>query len=224
LRGRIFDTVGRVIHRQPYHAITAYLTDTEISLRHAQELDRWNRECWDLVKPLARYQTGESQFDAVWRTMVFNREAKGVAAPDELGFSYIWWVTGIQAVVYMIEEILSSAERTYLEYDNWTKFKITFFMGWMCIAFPLSQRFESALNQNAIGRKFFMSKNEFIGWVPTAAQEGDMLCLFEHCWLPFVIRPTPDGYQLIGEAYVHGVMDKQPEQVQRMPFKIIKLI
>lgn len=224
LKGRIFDTVGRVIHRQPYNVITSYLTDTAISMRHAQEMDSWNRECWDLVKPLPCYQTGESKFDALWRTMVCNREAKGIAAPDELGFSYTWWVIGFQASVYMLEETLSLMERTCPEDDDWTKFKITFCMVCLGLAYQLGQRFESAFYEYAPRRKFFMSKNEFIGWVPAAAQEDDMLCLFEHCWLPFVIRPIADGYQLIGEAYVHGVMDEQPKQVQRVPFESIKLI
>ena len=33
-----------------------------------------------------------------------------------------------------------------------------------------------------------------------------MFVLFYGCGAPFVLRPCPEGYQLIGPAYVHGIM------------------
>jgi len=55
-------------------------------------------------------------------------------------------------------------------------------------------------------------------------QEGYILCRFEHCFLLYVIRANKDGYHIIGDGYVHGVMDKHPEQVERIPFQSIKLV
>jgi hypothetical protein len=62
-----------------------------------------------------------------------------------------------------------------------------------------------------------------MGWVPLQTQKDDILCRFEGCQLPFVIRLRPDsgGYQLIGEAYVHGAMDELPKASE---LEIIELV
>ncbi|KAF2097552.1 HET-domain-containing protein [Rhizodiscina lignyota] len=44
--------------------------------------------------------------------------------------------------------------------------------------------------------------------VPDAAEPGDLLCILFGAQTPFVLRPFKPGvYRLIGECYVHGVMD-----------------
>jgi hypothetical protein len=45
------------------------------------------------------------------------------------------------------------------------------------------------------------------GWVPETAQGGDVICLFQDCPFPFVLREREGGcYTLIGDAYIHGIM------------------
>jgi hypothetical protein len=63
----------------------------------------------------------------------------------------------------------------------------------------------------------FVSPNGYVGLVPTQAQVDDLVCIVAGADVPFVFRKLPDGgqkqqqqqqcYQLIGEAYVHGIMD-----------------
>lgn len=46
-----------------------------------------------------------------------------------------------------------------------------------------------------------------LGWLPQAAKEGDGICIFAEAKVPFVIRDRRDGtYELIGDAYIHGIM------------------
>jgi hypothetical protein len=56
------------------------------------------------------------------------------------------------------------------------------------------------------GRKYFVSSNDFIGLVPEAAQEGDMICVFMGGKTPFLVRPVGGNYQLLGACYVHRIM------------------
>ena len=42
--------------------------------------------------------------------------------------------------------------------------------------------------------------------VPPSAAVGDVLCIPLGSAVPFVVRPVLDGYQLVGECYVHGLM------------------
>lgn len=65
-------------------------------------------------------------------------------------------------------------------------------------------------------RVFFVTDDGYMGLGPQGlgtAQVGDKICVVQGCHVPFVIRPhttEPSGeqsYQLVGEAYVHGLMD-----------------
>jgi hypothetical protein len=69
------------------------------------------------------------------------------------------------------------------------------------------QAFDSAFHTYAAGRKFCVTRRGYIGWVPLAAREGDVLCYFEGNMLPFVIRGCEEGgYRLVGDCYLHGMM------------------
>ncbi|KAG6178779.1 hypothetical protein E4U36_006175 [Claviceps purpurea] len=52
-------------------------------------------------------------------------------------------------------------------------------------------------------------KERFMGLVPLLAKEGDKIVVIHGCDVPYVIRRTQEQshYQLVGEAYVHGVMN-----------------
>ncbi|KAK6451755.1 hypothetical protein FP744_10008006 [Trichoderma asperellum] len=47
------------------------------------------------------------------------------------------------------------------------------------------------------------------GLAPKEAEEGDLVCILLGCTVPVILRPIEDlgMYKLVGEAYVHGVMD-----------------
>lgn len=71
----------------------------------------------------------------------------------------------------------------------------------------------------AHGRRFMTSSAGRFGWAPFAraaivedapeVQRGDVLAIFPGCSTPIILRHTGFGgvYQVVGEAYVHGMMD-----------------
>ena len=65
-------------------------------------------------------------------------------------------------------------------------------------------------------RKFFLlerKKHPRFGLGPTKAQAGDVVSIFFGCSVPVVLRKVanagPPAYQLIGEAFIHDMMDGQ---------------
>ena len=46
-----------------------------------------------------------------------------------------------------------------------------------------------------------------IGLTPAVALLGDKIAVLVGCSVPMVLRPCQDGWNIIGECYVHGVMD-----------------
>lgn len=41
--------------------------------------------------------------------------------------------------------------------------------------------------------------------------------------VPFVLRPYDDGYELIGEAYVQGIMDGEALQMEQIPVQDVMI-
>ncbi|KAF8866367.1 hypothetical protein BDZ45DRAFT_579097 [Acephala macrosclerotiorum] len=60
----------------------------------------------------------------------------------------------------------------------------------------------------SIGRRMCFTTSGYIGSVPHESQIGDMICIFEGGKVPFVVRnKSGGGQQLVGECYIHGIMD-----------------
>ena len=71
------------------------------------------------------------------------------------------------------------------------------------------------------GRRLYRTKRGFIGLAPRSAQVGDRICCLQAARVPFVLRPLPrrEGhvgfeFELVGEAYLHGMMDKVERAVE----------
>jgi len=69
-------------------------------------------------------------------------------------------------------------------------------------------RFNAALLNYCQGRKFCVTTGGAIGWVPKTAQSGDRVCFFIECALPYIIRRDGEGWKLVGDCYMHGLMGK----------------
>jgi hypothetical protein len=64
---------------------------------------------------------------------------------------------------------------------------------------------ESSANA-ILGRKYFVSTNNYIGFIPEAAQEGALICIFMSGRISFFTRPAGENYQLLEGCYVHDIM------------------
>jgi hypothetical protein len=58
------------------------------------------------------------------------------------------------------------------------------------------------------GRRLFISTAGYVGLAQAQAEPGDLLAVVEGASVPFVFCERPaGGYELVGEAYVDGLMD-----------------
>ncbi|KAE9365790.1 hypothetical protein N431DRAFT_562510 [Stipitochalara longipes BDJ] len=58
-------------------------------------------------------------------------------------------------------------------------------------------------------RRLFTTGAGSVGLGGNMCRPGDIICILLGCSTPLVLRPTRDAIQLIGEAYLHGIMDGQ---------------
>ncbi|KAH4085891.1 hypothetical protein HBH46_207640 [Parastagonospora nodorum] len=69
--------------------------------------------------------------------------------------------------------------------------------------------------RSAMRRRFITTKAGYMGWAPDnmygrakdQVRVGDLIGIVLGCSTPLVIRPNGDAFQVLGEAYVHCVMD-----------------
>lgn len=81
--------------------------------------------------------------------------------------------------------------------------------------------FNSAFKVVSMNRRFAVTDEGYIGWVPADTRKGDVVALFPGGNVPYVLRPIsqPDGaqssmnsdtrnrrYEFLGDAYIHGIM------------------
>jgi hypothetical protein len=68
--------------------------------------------------------------------------------------------------------------------------------------------FNLGLRRAAFSRRFILTENGYMGLAPMSTKKGDCVCIFLGGRTPFVIRPTTrKRCRLIGESYIHGIMD-----------------
>lgn len=59
-----------------------------------------------------------------------------------------------------------------------------------------------------LNRHMFITENGLLGLGPRALVAGDLVCYVYGCGVPLILRSTQDGqYRLVGETYVHSIMD-----------------
>lgn len=83
--------------------------------------------------------------------------------------------------------------------------------------------------RTSIGRNFAIMSSGRFGWVPFSphdgadnqARRGDIVAIFPGCTTPIVIREVKQGFQVIGEAYVHGMMEGEiADQIENGEYRI----
>jgi hypothetical protein len=149
--------------------------------------------------------------EALWRTVVGNRDGFGNNVPDS-------W-SGLLRIPWVMEDTEHDSYGYYSEFLARTQL---FAIGGK----PFSSYFHTEgetdiLNGDwvraatmrvvdlAQGRRFITTDNGYIGMAVSNARQGDLIVIAFGSSVPLIFRPAvqDDTYILVGESYIHGVMD-----------------
>jgi Heterokaryon incompatibility protein (HET) len=162
-------------------AINLSIADRETGLDFISELLRLVRS-----KPSvdgSPYPTGEQILEAVWRTAIVDQET------TETGD----WVRAQES---------SHRGFTYYIEDPYRG------MGPDPELQLLASRYFTVLWTMTEGKRPFLSKKGYLGLGSMELSMGDIIAVLSGAEVPFILRPDGSGlYKLIGEAYVHGIMN-----------------
>jgi hypothetical protein len=73
---------------------------------------------------------------------------------------------------------------------------------------PYFRPFSDAAVIHCLNRSFIVTERGYLGLGRVSTKQGDIVCVLRGGNVPFILRRKGYGYyELVGEAYVHGIMD-----------------
>ncbi|MCJ1241658.1 hypothetical protein MMC14_009664 [Varicellaria rhodocarpa] len=145
----------------------------------------------DMTEPLILNKS--LKIDAFWRTLIANNIAHAYPAPVEYQNHF--------------ESFLGFTDKRNQRYLK--------SLGLEKVASPNPANpslFQAYMGYVAPRRKFFTTQNGLIGLGPRSIQSGDSVCILSGGLVPFILRKGNAGYRLVGESYIHGLMEGQAVQ------------
>ncbi|KAI4185649.1 MAG: hypothetical protein L6R41_004006 [Letrouitia leprolyta] len=89
----------------------------------------------------------------------------------------------------------------------------------------LNRAFKYDFLRIARNRKFGTTKRGYIGWCPEGTKKGDRICLLFGGQAPFVVRNVgKEKWRLLGEVYVHGLMDGEGLAMEGVKMDTVRLV
>jgi hypothetical protein len=159
--------------------------------------------------------------DTVWRSLCADRDEKGGRAPQ--------FYQAAMAHLLEISSVPSKPGNSTNLLDDMSSIDPEEILD---IELPEHvEEFLKVIRDVIWNRRTFRSKvNDdtdrlLVGLIPQHAKIGDQICILYGCSVPVVLRKLPRfidefGWQLIGDAYVHGIMDG--EAVSSSPSKMLQ--
>jgi hypothetical protein len=170
------------------------------------------RESWQLIvdskcvkRPYPYIEPKQQLRDGYWRTLCGDRTQTHRPAPASCGHEFEQWVTFQNHIKARgVYSTISADPKTPLPSG--------------LIGAYGSAKFGTLFPDCAFGRKLCITERGYIGVVPPFSHKGDIIYLVGGAQVPFVFRPVsaPERrskdpltgvFELVGEAYVHGIMD-----------------
>ncbi|KAK4695458.1 hypothetical protein P7C71_g2294, partial [Lecanoromycetidae sp. Uapishka_2] len=74
-------------------------------------------------------------------------------------------------------------------------------------------------------RRFIVTEDKYVGFVPGMAKQGDSVAVIFGCLTPVVLRKVDKGnWKLVGDCYIHGMMNGEAARIDDSPATEIRLV
>lgn len=189
-------------------------------LRHVSHMFELFVQCHDILEQLkdwevvARvssrepYPTGQKRRDAYWHTLCVGRVTSDLkSAYNDPRYKYYFLLRSLRRAVRLtIRWFPRSSKDTWYNRFFYKLFQSSWrFFGMtptkiQRIGFPPKSRLSNY-------RRMVRTKEGYIALVPRETRKGDWIAICKGGNLPLVVRRDGEQWMLLGETYVHGVMN-----------------
>lgn len=165
---------------------------------------------------------GTSVYEAFFWTLLAGRDGSSISAPTQEhseAFGLILDSTTGQTPSLPGQAMSARRQKGHFTLDNLKTRKPA----------KTLEDLQTALRAALKMRRFAVTKQGYFALVPRGARIGDEIAVFDRACVPFVIRRTNHdsvqrAFELLGEAYVHGVMKGEVIDMANVEFEDITLI
>ncbi|ORY01801.1 heterokaryon incompatibility protein-domain-containing protein [Clohesyomyces aquaticus] len=153
------------------------------------------------------------KFDALWRSFVCNQIADETAPSAEWGAQFSKFVARLRNA----DRSEGSGLKDILNVGNGSrkggcagggaKWDLT--ERFETYAQPEMDRYHEFVKANGMwcyNRRFFKTQSDRFGWGPDGMKDGDVVAILGGLDVPLVLRPGEDGYEVVGDCFLHGIM------------------
>jgi hypothetical protein len=146
-----------------------------------------------------------SIYDAFWHTLIAGRDGSGTSAPSQEHsdvFSLILDSTTGEMPTLPGQTYSARRQKGHFTINNLRTRKPA----------KTLEDLRTAIRSALTMRRFAITQKGYFALVPRGTRKGDVVVVFEKACVPFVVRNSLSkeggarGYELLGEAYVHGIM------------------
>ena len=202
--GTIFDTIS-IISETAQALALAELVDP---LSPTSQFIARNIE--SVLEHCQQYTTSCSIFTAFWHTLVAGKDSSGrqkapTTAPDD--YSPIFAL------------LIDTATERSPSFPDQPTFKRKLTLANLKVRHPSKvYRLMQIGFKDAIEcRRFGVTSKGYMGLFPQTTHIGDEICVISGGHIPFVVcRQSGDDFQLVGECYVHGIMNGEVLQMTEL--------
>lgn len=152
------------------------------------------------------YPTGESTEEVFWRSLIGNTQFDRPVPPDLGVFCRVW-------ERMLIAEVGSDDEELQDDTNTIPTLEQLEIHGLKEEAARGALTWNSSRIMCCTGRAFCITENGYVAMTPPGTVAGDLVCVLNGLHTPFILRETEPRLtqyrtvQLVGETYVHGMMD-----------------
>ncbi|RYP46987.1 hypothetical protein DL768_006910 [Monosporascus sp. mg162] len=192
----------------------------------AKTKHEWLREaelrCFSVLDAGQNSVGGQSQFDQFWCTLVAKRSARSSNSPEEYYDSYKSWRQLTGAIAGFGQDIAYEDVGRDIMYGGADPKLMQGIEDGSLTSFDIS------FSETCVGRLVAVTRAGRLCLVPPLTREGDAVFIPFGSQVPYAVRradwspASKDAYELVGEAYVHGMMDG--EALDNMSETEIKLV
>ena len=216
ISGDITETSSTI---ETYHILrtTGILFDTVNSLSafHAYESNTMFPFDGSVVTSV--YGDFNATKEAFWRTVVAGTSRDGAWAPEAYSFILqpkLWQegIAGLRSNNFGLHDFMRRNKR--LSVLGFSLMEIIYgkpvpFFNYHGRLYDATEMEREALSwaMNVLAwRRLITTKSGYLGLAAAATEPHDRVCIIFGCDVPMVLRPDGDGYRVIGECYIQGIM------------------
>ena len=171
------------------------------------------------------YKNGESVFEALWRTLIGNTANFEPAKPE-----FVRRFCAVLDIVKLRERGIVFDRYNFsrgLDLDPRIEQKLqndkVSQKVWRSAQEGQSHLFFSELVNTVHGRVFFTTSRGYMGFGAMGAKVGDQVCILGGGWTPFILRNHNTHFQMIGDSYLHGMMQGETLDLGKPKVKRFKI-